>query len=483
MNNTPVKLTILQMNDSHAYFRPHQELFWEGGQAVYRPAGGYAEVAALVKSIRAEKDRSVLFFDCGDTMHGTYPAIQTKGGAMVPVLNALELDAMTVHWEFAYGPKRLLELASQMRFPVLAANVFSKDTGAPFLPPYAIKTVGPLRIGVIGLASNIVDKTMPPHFSEGIRFTMGEEELPTIVATLREKERADMIILISHLGFPQEMKLLSKVPGIDVCLSGHTHNRLHAPVVQGGTVVMQSGCHGSFIGRLDLELRGGKITHVLHRLIEVTGETGRDGDMAALIDSVVAPYEDELNVVVGETRTALNRNRMLETTMDNFLLASIREACGTQLAFSNGWRYGAPVVQGPIRVNDLYNMIPMNPPLSTVELTGQEILDMLEENLERTFSHDPYGQMGGYVKRGLGLTVFLKIENPAGHRVQQIFIGSEALQRDATYTAAFVTDQGVAKKYGRNRKDLPIRAVEAMTNYLAGHSPLSVELAGSFVAV
>jgi S-sulfosulfanyl-L-cysteine sulfohydrolase len=169
--------------------------------------------------------------------------------------------------------------------------------------------------------------------------------------------------------------------------------------------------------------------------------------------------------------------------MDNFLLKAILESTGSQLAFSNGWRYGAPVIQGEVTLNDLYNMIPMNPPISTVELTGEEIVTMLEENLERTFASDPYDQMGGYVKRGLGFNATIKIENPTGHRVQQVFTDDGPLQPKRNYPTAFVTEQGVANKYGRNRQEHTERSIEALRAYLARYRPLHAELRGTFIAI
>jgi 2',3'-cyclic-nucleotide 2'-phosphodiesterase (5'-nucleotidase family) len=164
-------------------------------------------------------------------------------------------------------------------------------------------------------------------------------------------------------------------------------------------------------------------------------------------------------------------------------LQALQESTGAQLAFSNGWRYGAPIIPGEITLNDLYNIIPMNPPVSTVELTGDEIVAMLEENLERTFARDPYEQMGGYVKRSLGLVVYIKIENPPGQRVQQVFVGEEPLQPGQYYSTAFVTEQGVGQKYGRNRQTHSERSIEALETHLSKHRPLRAELRGTFVAV
>jgi len=476
-------LSIIQMNDSHAYFELHQEIFWEGSKAVYRPAGGYARIAAITKQIRAENPGLVLFCDCGDTLHGTYPALKTKGEAMIPVLNALSLDAMTAHWEFAYGPAIFKKRAAELGFPMLAINVYDQVSKTRLFPPYIVKEVGGLRIGLVGIASNIIDKTMPPSYSEGITFTLGRDELPDIIGILQSKEKTDLIILISHLGFPQDMKLLSEVHGIDICLSGHTHNRLFSPILQGKTIVIQSGCDGSFLGRLDLEIEDRKIADYRHRLIEVASNVIPDPEVDDLVYRALAPYKEELSKVVGQTATALNRATTLESTMDNFLLQALLENTGAQLAFSNGWRFGAPIVPGDITLNDLFNMIPMNPPVSTIDLTGKELLEMLEENLERTFSCDPYLQMGGYVKRCLGLNLYFKIENPSGHRIQKLFIGNEEVDPDRCYTAAFVTMQGVPQKYGRNRENHSEHIIDVLQEYLITHKPLHAEIRGTVVAV
>ena len=476
-------LTVIQLNDSHAYFDLHQEMFWQGGKAVYRPAGGYARIAVLIKQIRAANPERVLFCDCGDTLQGTYPAQSTQGQAMVPVLNSLGLDAMTAHWEFAYGPATFKQRATELSYPMLAINVYDQATKERFFPPYSVKEIGGLRIALVGISSNIVDKTMPPSFSKGLYFSLGRKELPTIIDVLRTQEKVDLIVLVSHLGFSQDMKLLSEVHGVDVCLSGHTHNRLYKPALQGKTLVIQSGCHGSFLGRLDLEIDGGRVVDYRHQLIEVEAKINPDPEVDDLVRQAIALYKNELSTVVGETATALNRGTTLETTMDNFLLQALLQSTGAQLAFSNGWRYGAPIIPGEVTLNDLYNIIPMNPPISTVELTGEEIVAMLEENLERTFARDPYDQMGGYVKRGLGFNAYIKIENPPGQRVQQVFVGDEQLQPGHYYPTAFVTEQGVAHKYGRNRQHHTERIIEVLRTCLSKHRPLRSELRGTFVAV
>ena len=471
-------LTILQLNDSHAYFEAHQELFRAGAHAEYQIAGGYARISTIFNQIRQK--REALAFDCGDTIHGTYAAVKTRGEALVPILNALDFDAMTAHWEFAYGPEQFKKIASQLKFPVLAVNCYRK--GRLVFEPYTILECENLQIGVVGIAAPIVDKTMPPSFSKGLQFTVGNAELPFYIDALHH-ERVDLIVVISHLGFPQEMKLVKEVDSIDVLLSGHTHNRLYNPAKGGNTVVIQSGCHGSFVGVLDLKISNRRIVDIHHRLITVDQTINQDPHVKALTDKAIDPHRDLLTQVVGRTATGLNRYTVLESTMDNFLLQGLLDLTGTQTAFSNGWRYGAPVPPGLITLNDLYNIIPGNPFVSTVELTGEEVKLMLEENLEHTFAQNPYHQMGGYVKRCLGVNVYFKMENPKGHRIQELFIQGNPVKHDRVYTATFVTTQGVPHKYGRNRETLNVRAVEVLQRYLAQEKQVKAELRGSVVAV
>ncbi|KJR46751.1 5'-nucleotidase [Desulfosporosinus sp. I2] len=476
------RLTIIQINDVHGYLDLHQELFWQGRDAIFRKTGGYARLAALVNQIRAENP-DILFCDNGDTLHGTYPVVQTKGEILVPLLNNLGLDAMTIHWEFAYSPKVLKERAAELNYPLLAANIYHQENGQYFLQPYLVKNINGLKIGIIGLASNIVDKTMPASYREGLTFTNGRDELPRLVEHLRSHERVDLIVLLSHLGFPQDVKLLSEVQGINICLSGHTHNRLYQPVLQGNTIIVQSGCHGSFLTRLDIEVEGQKIVNFRHWLHEVTPEIQPDPMMAEMVESALAPFKEELAETVGETSSLLHRGTSLESTMDNFLLQSLLETTGAQIAFSNGWRYGAPIIPGRVILNDLYNIIPMNPPVSIVDLSGEEIVRMLEENLERTFSSDPFQQMGGYVKRCLGLTAYIRIENPRGQRIQKLFIGQDEVKASQIYKATFATEQGVPPIYGTNRQNITLHSIDAMRMYLARHRPPSVELQGTFVPI
>jgi S-sulfosulfanyl-L-cysteine sulfohydrolase len=444
---------------------------------VYRKAGGYDRIANLLRQIREEAEGRVFFADCGDTFHGTYPQTASDGQALIPVMNALGIDAMTMHWEFAFGPKRWLELAGQLNYPPLAINIYDQRSGKRLFAPYLIKEVGGLNLGVIGIASNIIDKTMPPAYGEGLRFTLGKEELPGVVAQVRS-EKADLVVVISHIGLPQDLLLMSEVPGVDICLSSHTHNRLSVPILAENTktIVIQSGKHGSWIGRLDLEVASGKVVNFRHELIEVAESVSPDPTVQGIIRQQMGPYDGLLSKIVGRTQTDLNRETMLESTMDTLLDNAILEAADAQVAFSNGWRFGAPIPAGEVSEMDVWNIMPFDGPISLVDLTGSEILRMMEENLESAVGYPAYKQMGGYTMRSAGVTMLLKIENPMGSRVQAMFVGEAKVKLDAVYRAAFLTPQAVPLQYGRNRQDMPVQIHAALLDYFQRHQPVRAEL-------
>lgn len=476
-------LTIIQMNDTHGYIDEHYEYIWKGNKNVFRKAGGYSRIKSYLDQVKKEKG-NLLFFDGGDTFHGTYPIVKSKGEAMVSLLNDLNLDAMTAHWEFAYGPEHFINLTKKLNYPMLAINCYKKSDNSLVFPPYTIKKINGIKVGIIGIAATIVDKVMPDHFSEGIRFTDGDEELPGYIKELKEEKEADLIVLVSHLGFPQELDIAERIDGIDVLLSAHTHNRLYEPAIINDTIIIQSGCHGSFLGKLDLKINNKKIVDYNHELILLDESIEKDKDMQDKVNEILREDKKMLDEKVGETLTDLARDRVLESTMDNLLLQSLmHHEKDAVLAFSNGWRYGAPIPKGDITVNNLWNIIPVNPPVSIVDLTGEELIQMMEENLERTFSKEPFNQMGGYVKRSLGLTLYFKIENPYGERIQELFVGDEKVDKDRVYKAVYVTSQGVPKKYGINRKNLDIHAIDALENYIKDKKQVSAELRGTITAV
>jgi len=476
------RLTLLQINDLHGYIEPHPEVFPAPEGFRYQTCGGLARIATIFEDARRANPGGVLALDNGDTFHGTYVTVQSKGMAIVPLMNALGLDAMTAHWEFAYGPDQFLDLARRLDYPVLAINCYDLESGRLVFAPTLVVERGGFRIGVIGIAATIVDKSMPESYSKGLRFTLGNEELPGHIDRLKREERVDLVVVLSHLGFPQDAKLAAEVAGIDILVSGHTHNRLYRPVRVGRTTIIQSGCHGSFVGKLELE-RDGDQLRIDHTLIRVDESFSRATDMQSLVDEAAGPHRDLLGQVVGHAAAPLDRATSLEASMDNVLLDAIARVADTQLAFSNGWRYGAPILAGDVTLEHLWNVVPTDAPVSTVELTGDELMSMLEANLERTYAANAYHQMGGFVKRCRGLRLFFKMENPKGHRIESLMVDGEAVKGDRLYRAAMLGEQGVPAKFGGQRKKVGTTAIAALRDLYATQVATTGAIRGSVTAV
>lgn len=474
-------ITLLQLNDLHGYLEPHAELFQLTPGASWRSGGGLARIASVFGAVRRETGGAVVALDNGDTFHGSMAAVQTEGAALIRPMRALGLDGMTVHWELAYGMERLRTLAEDVRYPVLAANVIG-DHAATFLPFTIVERAG-VRIGIIGLSAIVAAQLLPPEDRATVRLTIGDDAVSALVPRLRNEHGVGLVVVLSHLGFPQDCKLAAVVPGVDVILSGHTHHRLYEPVLVNNTLIMQSGAHGSFVGRLDLEMSSAGIASWRHQLIEVDEKVEPDSSVQAIVEEEMAPFAEARNTVVGITSTPLTRYRMLESTMDNLLLAAVAEAADLPIAFSNGWRYGAPIPAGPLTEMDVWNIVPANPPVSVVTLTGAELHRLIEQNLEATFACDAWQQRGGYVKRCRGLELALKPENPPEHRIQEIRIAGSRLRAGASYRAAFLGEQAVPLGVGTDRRAIGVRAVDALRRHVRSRDVVEAEITGNVTLV
>ncbi len=475
-------LTILQINDLHGYLAPHPEMFALDRREDVRSGGGLARIASLFAAVRREAAGAVLALDNGDTFHGTMPAVQTRGEAMLAPLRALGLDGMTVHWELAYGLARVRELAAHLPYPLLAANYHQQGEATPF-QPFTVVERGGLKVGVIGLAAVVATHLLPPDQRRTLESTMGEAELRTLIPSLRRDHGAELIVVLSHLGFPQDCKLAAAVSGIDVLLSGHTHNRLEAPAVINDTLIMQSGAHGSFVGRLDLTVTGDGVAGWTHALLPVDDSLAPDPEVTALVEEALRPFAAARDAVLGETTCTLDRYALFESPMDNLLLDATAAAAGTTVALSNGWRYGAPIVAGPLTEWDVWNIVPANPPVSVVTLTGHQLRELFEKNIEATFACDPWKQRGGYVKRCRGIELLLKLENPIGYRVQQLTVDGRRVGDDEAVQAAFLGEQAVPLDAGRDRRPVGVSSVDALRQYLRAQRTVTPALRGNIQVV
>lgn len=458
-----MQFTLIQQNDTHGCLESHNELFWEPDGPVVKNTGGLARISQYVKNLKKEKE-NVLFFDGGDLFHGTLPLVASKGEAILPILQKMELDGFVPgNWDYAYGKRQLQQLMEKLDFPALACNVIDNESQKNLFESYAIKELNGIKIGIIGLTYPYVDITMPPDFSEGLSFTKGVDEVRESVEALNGQ--ADVVVLLSHMGLPLDAKLVSLVDGIDIVLSGHSHDRVKKPIIQNNTYIVQAGSSSSFLGRLDVEFKNGVIANLQYELIEVEEQLEEDEEIKELVNELLGSYERERDTIVGETQTLLHRMTLEEAPMDKLITDAYLSAFESDAAFSHGWRYGHPIAPGPVTLYDLYTIIPTNPELFTLELTGKELWEALEHNLEQVYSLDPFEQKGGYLLRSSGIKITFKPYNPKGNRIQTLQIGGEHIQPEKTYRVTGGGSQSFKKHEDKKRYE-GVHAINIIHSFL-----------------
>ena len=475
-----MKITLIQQNDTHGAIELHNELFWSSEGAILKKVGGFSRISKYIKNLR-EDNNHVLFFDGGDLFHGTHPLVNSKGNVMLPLLEKMGLDGFVPgNWDFAYGKKQLEQLIEKLPFPTIACNVKNQDTNDHFLKPYIVKELGGVKIGIIGLTYPFVDITMPQSFSEGLEFSIGLEEVRRNVEDLKGK--VDIIILLSHMGLPLDVKLVSMVDGIDIVLSGHSHDRVIEPIVINKTHVIQAGSSASFLGRLDMTINENKISSVQYELIHVDEKFEEDAEVKTIVDSILELHTAERNTIVGETNEILHRMTLEKAPMDKLITEAYISTFECDVAFSHGWRYGTPIDIGPMTLYDLHTIIPTNPELFTIELDGKTLLNVLESNLEQVYSSDPFDQKGGYILRSSGLNMTYKPYNPKGHKIQSLQIAGENIDLNKEYKIVSAGGQ-LFKKFEDKKKYQRIKAVDAIQNYLEKTGTFEVKKGADIVSV
>jgi len=385
----------------------------------YGRLGGLDRMATLVRAIRAERPGRTLLLDGGDSWQGSYTALQTRGADMVKATAALGVEAMTGHWEFTYGTERVEELIAEMNYPFLAGNVRDNEWQEEVFQGTEVFERGGLKIAVFGQAFPYTPIANPrykiPNWSFGIR----EQELQQRVREARDGG-ADLVVLLSHDGFDVDRKLASRVEGIDVILSGHTHDALPVVVEIGKTLMVASGSHGKFLSRLDLDVQDGRIADYRYRLIPVFSDAIEpDPEMAAVISEIRAPYEAELTRVLGHTESLLYRRGNFNGTFDDLICQALLEERDAEIALSPGFRWGASLLPGQaITVEDVFNQTAITYPNAyRIEFTGAFLKEVLEDVADNLFNPDPYYQQGGDMARVGGLSYTIDVGKPIGQRI------------------------------------------------------------------
>jgi sulfur-oxidizing protein SoxB len=410
----------------------------------FGPLGGYAHLATLVKRIRDERPGRTLLLDGGDTLQGSATALWSRGEAMLRVINRLGVDAFTPHWEFVYGLDRIRELFGDReqrgRFTgeFLAHNVGELGFDEPVFRPATVREVGGARVAVIGQAFPYVEVAHPRRFVPDLTFGIREERLQPLVDDLRERRGADVVVLLSHNGVAVDLKLAGRVRGLDVILGGHSHDALVRPIRVGRTLVVNSGSHGKFLSRLDLDVRGGRIAAWRYALLPVVSRAlPPDPAMAALIAELRAPHETRLQERLAVSESLLYRRGNFNGPFDELILDALLARADAEVAFSPGFRWGISILPGQaITLEDVYAHTALTYPNTWVrELTGAEILRVMEGVADNLFHPDPYYRQGGDMVRVGGITYAIHPGAPFGRRIRDVRVGARALDPGRRYKA------------------------------------------------
>tara|TARA_X000000950_G_scaffold60686_1_gene73702 strand:+ start:5357 stop:7054 length:1698 start_codon:yes stop_codon:yes gene_type:complete len=389
----------------------------------YGRVGGLDRVATVIKAIRADRPDAILL-DGGDTWHGSYTCHHSQGQDMVNVMNALKTEAMTFHWEFTLGSDRVHEIIDTLPFPALGQNIFDAewDEPADYFEPYTFFERGGSKIAVIGQAFPYMPIANPgwmfPEYSFGIR----DENMQEMVDEVRGLG-ADLVVVLSHNGFDVDKKMASIVSGIDIILSGHTHDALPEPVLINETVIVASGSNGKFVSRVDLDVRNGKMMGFKHKLIPIFSDViAPDPDIAALIDEERAPYKSQLSEVIGQSQSLLYRRGNFNGTWDDLICQAMIEEREADISMSPGVRWGPSILPGQdITREDIWNVTSMSyGKVYRTEMTGEFLHVILEDVADNLFNPDPYYQQGGDMVRIGGMGYRIDINKSQGRRISDL---------------------------------------------------------------
>ena len=410
----------------------------------YGKVGGFAHLATLVKQLKASRPGAVLL-DGGDTWQGSATALWTKGQDMVDAALELGVDLMTGHWEFTLGDKRVKEIVEKDfkgKIEFIAQNIQTIDFSDPVFPPYVMKEMNGVPVAIIGQAFPYTPIANPRYFTPEWSFGIKEAEMQKTVDKVLSKG-AQVVVLLSHNGMDVDLKLASRVTGIDAILGGHTHDGVPAPVTvknsKGQTIVTNAGSNSKFLGVLDFDVKNGKIADFKYRLLPIFANLlPADKNMDALITKMRAPYEARLAEKLAVTEGLLYRRGNFNGTIDQLILDGLMEVKGTDMAFSPGFRWGTSLLPGQaITMEHLMDQTAITYPYCTVnEFSGEMIKTILEDVADNLFNPDPYYQQGGDMVRVGGLSYTCDPNGKMDGRISNMMLKGKPIDANKKYKVA-----------------------------------------------
>jgi len=495
-SDKPYTLSILQTTDVHCQVHAHDELFWENDKAVFRKTGGYAHLATFLKSYR-KKNPNTFLIDTGDMFQGSELSVKTIGKAMIMILNHLEYDLyLPGNWEVIYYKKTMQTLLGALNAPKVCANMYHDlgegKKGELIFPPYHIWNVNGVKIGFLGYTAPLVPIRQSPNYSKGIIYTKPEENLANYVDVLKNDEQCAYILMVAHLGLSQQIYLanLPECEGVNYILGGDTHERVRVPIECKYSKVVEPGAFGSFVGKLNLSIENGKVVKDEYELVEITvSKYKEDAQMLSVIKSNEEPFEKNINEIVGYSTIPLYRYFVVENPINTMVLDALQwQMKDIDIKLSNGFRFCPPRTTPdatgniPITNGYIFDMLPVDSIFRTGKVTGKQLKDWLEKELNNVFAKEVSERFGGWVIKFKGMQVEFNAFGEKGKRVQKAMVGNAPLDPEKNYKiCACERDGDPADMLCRikgvaNAKNTLYTLHGVMRDYLIKNSPVTPTL-------
>jgi sulfur-oxidizing protein SoxB len=492
-SDKPFVLNVLQTTDVHCQLHPHDELFWENNQSVFRKTGGYAYLATYFKNERS-RNPNTFILDTGDMFQGSELSVKTTGESLVPILNALDYNLyIPGNWEVIYYKKAMQKLLGSLNAPKICTNMFHDlgegKKGELIFQPYHVWNVGGVKIGFIAYTDPLVPIRQSPNYSKGIIYSHPEFNLPYYVDLLRNQEQCTYVILLSHLGLSQQLNLSNQeiCNGVDYILGGDTHERVRKPIVGKYAKVVEPGAFGSFVGKLQLTIQNGKVIKDEYELVEInTKKIKPNKSVQKIIDEKELPFKKDITQVVGYSTIPLYRYFVIENTMDTLILDALRwRMPDMDVVLSNGFRFCPPRVTPdhtgniPITNGYIYDMLPVDSTVRKAEVTGKQISEWLEKELNNVFAKNASERFGGWVIKFHGMKVSFNAFGEKGNRVKEVLINNAPLEAEKMYKICACERDGDPEdmlcriKGVKNPKNTPYTLHSMLREYLKVSSPVT----------
>ena len=484
-------LTLLQTTDVHCQIHPHDEMFWENEKMVFRKTAGYAQLATVFEGIK-KQNPDTFIVDTGDMFQGSMLSVKTMGVAYVEILNALNYDLyLPGNWEVIYGKAKMQTLLGALDAPKVCANMYHDlgggKKGELIFPPYYTWSKQGVKIGFLGYTDHLVPLRQSPNYSKGITYTKPEENLAYYVKVLKEQEQCDFIIILAHLGLSQQINIanLPECEGVNYIFGGDTHERVRNPIQGKYAKVVEPGAFGSFVGRLDLTVENGKIVSEKYELIEVDAKKYKpQPTIQKLIDAQEKPFAESINKVHGYSTVPLYRYFVIENTIDTLLIDALMWKAQTDIVVSNGFRFCPPRTADatgkvPITEGFIFDMLPVDSQARTAFVTGKQLTEWLEKELQNVFAKDTSKRFGGWVIKMKGMNMTFKAHEDVGKRVQSTTIGGNPLELDKEYSISACERDGDPEtmlcriQNVKNPKNLPFTMHQLLRDYVSLHTPIT----------